>query len=287
MPKKRLLVWGKTAPEFSKTYYETVCTGAVDVETGNLLRIYPITMRHHEKQFKKYTFIDAEIDKRGKNDPRPESFRIEQSTIEVHETIGFKDGWAERSSYVLKPQNVFSSVESLLAAQQSAGTSLGLVAPKEIKRFYSRQKSKAERAEWEEKRAAAAAQRDLFVDNESELKELKFMPIEYLVEFVCDDPACSGHNCSIRDWEVYVLSLKQYAARSGHVAQVEQDVYAELRKRTDPTKKRPYFFMGNTVTHPQRFMVVGIFSPALELNTPAGKKVTRAPAAPSNQGTLF
>ncbi len=286
MPSKRLLVWGKTAPEFSKTYYETVCTGAVDVETGNLLRIYPITMRHHEQQFKKYTFIDAELEKRTQ-DPRPESFRIEQSSIVVHHSIGPDDGWAERSSYVLKPQNVFSSVESLLAVQQSTGTSLGLVAPKEIKRFYTRQKSKAERAEWDEKRAAAASQKDLFVDHESELKELTFIPIEYIVEFVCDDPTCTGHDCSIRDWEVYALSREQYATRSGHVQQVERDVFAELQRRTDPAKKRPYFFMGNTVSHPRRFMVVGIFSPALELNAPDGKKVPRAPVPPSNQGSLF
>jgi hypothetical protein len=30
---KKLLIWGKTYPEFSKSYYETVCTGAVDEES--------------------------------------------------------------------------------------------------------------------------------------------------------------------------------------------------------------------------------------------------------------
>lgn len=68
---------------------------------------------------------------------------------------------------------------------------------------------------------------------------------------------------------------------------MERDVFDELRKRTDPGKKRPYFFMGNTVTHPQRFMVVGIFSPALELKAPPGKKVPRVQAPPSKQGSLF
>jgi hypothetical protein len=37
--KKKFLIWGKTYPEFSKTYYETVCTGAVDADTGRLVRI--------------------------------------------------------------------------------------------------------------------------------------------------------------------------------------------------------------------------------------------------------
>jgi len=38
----KLLIWGTTYPEFSKTYYETVCTGALDEDTGKLVRIYPI-----------------------------------------------------------------------------------------------------------------------------------------------------------------------------------------------------------------------------------------------------
>jgi hypothetical protein len=44
--KKRLLIWGTTYPEFSKKYYETVCTGALDVATQKLVRIYPIRLRH-------------------------------------------------------------------------------------------------------------------------------------------------------------------------------------------------------------------------------------------------
>src|SRR5258707_15707067 len=43
---KRLLIWGTTYPEFSKKYYETVCTGAIDGDTGKLLLIYPATLRY-------------------------------------------------------------------------------------------------------------------------------------------------------------------------------------------------------------------------------------------------
>lgn len=69
--RKRLLVWGKTYPEFSKTYYETVCTGAIDAETKRLVRIYPITLRHNKDQFAKYQWIEADAERNpGTSAPR-------------------------------------------------------------------------------------------------------------------------------------------------------------------------------------------------------------------------
>jgi len=38
--KRRFLIWGKTAPELSTKYQETVCTGAV-LEDGTPIRLYP------------------------------------------------------------------------------------------------------------------------------------------------------------------------------------------------------------------------------------------------------
>lgn len=75
--RKKLLIWGKTYPEFSEKYYETVCTGALDVETGNLIRLYPITLRYMKEPFKAYDFVEAEIE-RNSSDPRPESYKINQ-----------------------------------------------------------------------------------------------------------------------------------------------------------------------------------------------------------------
>jgi hypothetical protein len=64
---KKLLIWGKTYPEFSKRYFETVCTGAVDGETGKLLRIYPITLRYAKEPFTRYQWIEAQIEKNPKD----------------------------------------------------------------------------------------------------------------------------------------------------------------------------------------------------------------------------
>src|SRR4051794_27995252 len=80
---QRLLIWGKTAPELSTRYFETVCTGAV-LESGAPIRLYPIPFRYlsQEDKFKKYQWITAKITK-SPHDSRPESYRIDCDSIVV------------------------------------------------------------------------------------------------------------------------------------------------------------------------------------------------------------
>jgi hypothetical protein len=257
---KKLLIWGKTYPEFSAKYYETVCTGAVDGATGKLVRIYPITLRYMKEQFKAYDWVEAEID-RNWSDPRPESFKIEQGSIKVVGHLDTKDAWVQRNNWVLREGSVFKSVEALRAAQASDGTSLGLVRPKEIHRVYCKKRPDSDRAEWEEQRTRSLSQKDLYVDSETETKDLVFMPVQYRARFRCNDEACdTGHDVSILDWGIYALSRRQYATR-GSAAMAERDVISKIEKMMDPTKREPYFFLGNTKEHPQSFMIVGLYYP--------------------------
>lgn len=256
----KLLVWGTTYPEFSKTYYETVCTGAVDESTGRLVRIYPITLRYQQEPFRHYNWINAKI-QRNPKDRRPESFRIQQEDIKILDRLDPKDGWAKRSEWILRPGNVFKSVEALWAAQAADRTSLGLVKPKRVKRVYVKRLPDSERDEWEKQRANALSQRDLFVDADAEIKDLVFMPVRYRLEFECNDPACNGHDMSVLDWGMYVLSRKQYAKKNRQ--QAEADVIAMIHEVTDPEKKDVYLFLGNTLAHPQSFMIVGFYYPKL------------------------
>lgn len=260
---RRLLIWGKTYPEWSKKYYETVCTGAIDSETGRLVRIYPVTLRHLREPFSKYQWITAKV-QRNPSDRRPESFRIAQESIGLQEKIDTsKDGWAERCKYVLGEKTVFKSVRALELAERTGGASLGLVKPKEIRRFYLQHLPPEARAEWEADRERAIAQKDLFVDAEALTKELRFMPVRYRVQFLCDDPACQTlHDMSILDWEIYVLSRKLYAERGAQRA--ERDVIRKLEQLVNPAKRDAYLFLGNTLPHPQSFMVVGLFCPPRE-----------------------
>lgn len=274
--KTKLLIWGTTYPEFSRTYYETVCTGAIDEQTGRLVRIYPITLRYQKEPFHHYQWIEADI-QRNTKDRRPESFRVQQEGIRNLTKLDTKDGWAKRSDWLLRPGTVFSSVEALWAAQEETGTSLGLVKPRRINRVYAKRLPESEREEWEVQRAQAMSQRDLFVDVEAETKDLVFMPVRYRVEFDCQGPDCRGHDMSVLDWGTYVLSRRQYALKGKSLA--ERDVIAKLEEITDLEKKDAYLFLGNTLAHPTSFMIVGFYYP------PVGKP-TRAQRPPSPQTTL-
>lgn len=272
--RKRLLIWGTTYPEFSKSYYETVCTGAIEGETGGLVRLYPIALRHMQEPFRLYQWIDAEIE-RNESDFRPESYRIRQDTIIPREHVGTRgDGWRERSRWVLRKHNVFPSVEALQDVEIQDHTSLGLVKPKRVSRIYVKRKSQAEREEWETQRDLALRQRDLFVDAEAKTKDLKFMPVQYRMCFSCDDPACNGeHDLAVLDWGTYVLSRKEYAR--GGPSFAEQQVISRLRRITDPATTDAYVFLGNTKAHSNKFSVAGFFYPPTDIQ-----------ARPKPQGTL-
>ncbi len=278
--KKRLLVWGTTYPEFSKKYFETVCTGALDEETGKLIRIYPLTLRHIENPPGKYSWIVAEI-ARNTADPRPESYRINQQTIEIVGHLDTKDRWLARKEQVLRPGNVFQSVNALLAAEAADGTSLGLVQPGRVVRAYARRRTKQEHADWIKQRDAALANRDLFVDVDSKVKDLVMPGVEYRLEWVCSDHACSiQHDMSILDWGTYVLSRKLYAARGASIA--EDKVIEKIEEYLNLVKNEPYLFLGNSQKHPKSFMIVGVFHPP----KPRPERGAEPPAQLSLPGAL-
>jgi len=99
---KEFLICVKTYPEYSSKYIETVCTAAVLKDTGQLIRLYPLAYRYliGERQFHKYQWVKAKIEKNPK-DYRPESYRIQPSTIRVGRMVGKQQDWRLRKKLVL------------------------------------------------------------------------------------------------------------------------------------------------------------------------------------------
>lgn len=100
---ERILIWGKPYPEISSKYYETVCTGGV-LADGKFIRLYPIPFRYlsDTKIFTKYQWVRAKI-KKSKEDPRPESFKVDPESIKAEDNIGpDKFGWNNRANSVFK-----------------------------------------------------------------------------------------------------------------------------------------------------------------------------------------
>lgn len=204
---KKLLVIAKTYPEFSKSHLETVCTAAIDAETGGLVRIYPLSLRYMKEPPKAFDWIEAEVQKNPR-DPRPESFKIRQDRVRIVDSMGTQNGWRDRNAWVLKAANEYRSVEALWGANEDRGTSLGLVRPRVVDRVYAETRTLEDRERWDEKRRAALAQNQLFGDDKVELQDLKYPWVEYRVAFHCDDARCKGHDMGVHDWGMYVLDMK-------------------------------------------------------------------------------
>ena len=101
--KKIILVTVKAYPNPSKTYGETVCCAGVDLDTLQLIRLYPIPFRDldYDKKFKKYSIIEVACTKTP-DDKRPESYKVNAETIKVLDWLDTKNNWAKRKDIILK-----------------------------------------------------------------------------------------------------------------------------------------------------------------------------------------
>ena len=126
MQRRKILIVTKTYPSISRKYKETVCTAGVllndDEKPIQWIRIYPIRFRSLDldKRYPRWSVISAEIERNTK-DYREESFRINDSSIEIVRNTYTKDNWKEQKSIILPLE--FSSVSEII----NNGKSLGII----------------------------------------------------------------------------------------------------------------------------------------------------------------
>jgi hypothetical protein len=263
--RKRILIWGKTRPELSKSHKETVCTGGIFEDTKGFVRLYPIPLRYldGEQAFKKYQWIEADVRKATK-DPRPESYNVRCDTIELGETIPTTNGdWSRRAEWVLQPNHIFRSVEALQAAWEKDGTSIGMVKPLEVLHFRFEKYPEEERRDFWSKYKAIVDQQELPFDPDAEppVRPLSPPDFRFQIAFRCDDPNCPrDHLFTVFDWEVDALyhSLR----RDGETPeQACEKVVDKLRDEVCGPGKDTFFFLGNMAAHPHTFTIVGLWYP--------------------------
>lgn len=258
---KRILIWGKTYPELSTKYYETVCTGGV-LEDGTPVRLYPIPLRYCEEaeRFKKYQWITARI-KRNLSDSRPESHRVESGSIVLHDVIPTtKDEWGKRQAWIFKNPNwQFDTVDDLLEAQRRDKTSIGVVTPREIVGVNLVGRSKDEADTFEKRKGAVRRQLeadrqqlDLFEElMPAEMKRLDFVGKRFMVEWKCNSPQCKTHKMQILDWELIELQRREGDEKARQKLESVLDLKAYALR----------FFLGNLFLHPHNFTIVGLWYP--------------------------
>jgi hypothetical protein len=173
----KVLIWGKTYPELSTKYVETVCTGGLR-EDGTPIRLYPVPLRYLAtwQQYRLYDWIQVPVEK-SKSDPRPESFKVASDNIVRVGHIGTDKGaWRSRRDHIFRnPSWHFASIADLKAVQARDGRSMGLVTPGKVEDVKLIQRTDRERREYEDQMERVHQQQDAF---RPEYKELEFVPHE-------------------------------------------------------------------------------------------------------------
>ncbi len=256
MERVRVLIWGKTYPELSAKYVETVCTGGIR-EDGTPIRLYPMPFRYlnEEARYSVYDWIEVDVE-RNETDPRPESHRV-LGEVRRLGNVGPDNNWKQRRTPIFSAADRwhFENVAALQAAEDATGQSLGMVQPATIERVAIEPKAASDRAEYEKKLAAVSAQPDLF---RAEFKELEYPENNIRIHFRCAGQCtCADrpHGMKILDWGVLELARKKgwEAAR----AKVEDCLNGAVHDAR--------FFMGNFRTHPKNFGIVGLWYPKRDL----------------------
>jgi hypothetical protein len=258
--REKILIWAKTYPELSSKYLETVCTAGM-LPSGKPLRLYPIPYRYLAgDQFTLYQWITADIQKKH-DDSRPESFRIDCDSIEAGEVIPTtQDEWGKRREWMFRdPAWQFESVEALQKAQAEQGTSIGVVAPREIKKVEVVERSEEEAKSFEQKlaevkkiQAAKRAQINMFEEAlPPEMKNLEFMKYRVQVRWLCKNPACREHKMQVLDW-----GLCELQRRDG-----DEKALSRMKELCNMDRYDLRFFLGNLFMHPGSFLIVGMWYP--------------------------
>jgi hypothetical protein len=253
---KSILTFIKTYPEYSSRYTETVCTGGIMADNKRLIRLYPIAYRYlsGEKQFKKYQWIKVKI-KKSQKDSRPESFNIENESIELGSIIEPGKDWRERKKWVLSDSNFYDSLESLIYAEEEKQTSMGLIKPKDIINFVVKAKTKKQMEDATRKKKSIMNQSDMF----REKSDLEILAVDFFLRFTCSDRSCTGHEISILDWEIAELYRKN-KHRADWKTKLENKVLQDICAEERDT----YLVMGNMVKRRSTFCILGFFWPPRE-----------------------
>jgi hypothetical protein len=254
MERRKILIATKTYPSISTKYRETVCTAGILLDENEnplqWIRIYPIRFRGLEvdQRYKRWSIISAEIE-RNEKDFREESYRINDTSINIIREVGTKNNWEERKSFVIPLQS------RSIAEIRSQGKSLGIIKPESIKRYFSKQTTR----EWSSKQQAVQDQGDFFDPS----VDLEKIPYQFGYEFTEIDGA--KHSYTISDWEISQLYRGcRNRSKAPTLQEKENEALLQVRQKLEDdflSKRDLYFIVGNLKNHSKVFMIIGLFYP--------------------------
>ena len=248
---KTVLITVKAPPNPSKKYQETNCCAGVDLDSGQLIRLYPIPFRllDYDKQFPKYSVISVNC-QRPLRDKRMESYKVDQDSIKILSHLGTENKWYERKKIVLP--NLSPSFCKILE-DVITNKSLSIFKPTDIEFEIKKSVPKDE-----QKRRAAYDQYHLF---DKKLEPLEQIPFSFYYSFKCHSSLkCPGHKLMIHDWEL-MGAYRRWRHRYREQVLLLDKIREKWLENLCGSKKDTYFYVGNMWQRPKQFMVLGVFYP--------------------------
>ena len=227
----------KAAPQVGQRHGETVCCAGIDLY-GHWLRLYPVSFRTLDEgqKFGRWDRIKFKW-RRPNDDPRPESRRVDQQSIEI---VGVLKQ-SEREKFLA------NSIVTSLAREREAGRSLALLKP-EILEFKHEKKSKEDLAEELQRFETIRAQVDLFA---KQLTPYQPCSYHFRYRYRIDDGLREG---TCQDWEIEATFFKW------------AKLYGEERALTEMTrifgeeypKRGMLLAMGTHSLYPDTWLINGV-----------------------------
>jgi hypothetical protein len=228
----------KAAPQLGQKHGETVCCAGIDLQ-GNWLRLYPVAFRTLDEGQKFGRWDRIRFRWRLPNDdPRPESRRVDQSSISV---VGELKP-SERQRFLA------ARIVTGLKREREANRSLALLKARII-RFSYEQKTPEELAQESTRFAALHTQSDLF--NTKPLIPYQPCRFRFQYKYETDD---GGRTGTCQDWEIEATFYK-WCRDYG-----EQRALAEMQRvfGEEYPAKGMLMAMGTHSQYPDTWLINGI-----------------------------
>jgi hypothetical protein len=269
MERKRVYITVKTYPTLSEKYDELVCTAGI-TEDGSWVRLYPLPFRKldNEQKYKKYQWIEADIE-RNTSDFRNESHKmLNIDTIKIIESENTKVNWEERKRILFKSEKVYTNLEELISlAKAPPYRSLAIFKPAKIIDFYSEPTERDWPQNKLERIQEKAKQLSLFQTPDEIIEEFKVVQkLPYLFKYRFEDDQGKESNLMIEDWEVGTLYLNCLRNANGD----EGKALEKVREKywDEFLTKDILFFLGTRKSDHHLalnpFSIVGVFYPPVD-----------------------
>jgi hypothetical protein len=265
--KKRVLVTVKAYPEKSKKYNTTVCTAGI-TEDGEWIRLYPIPYSSFLglEKIQRYDWIEVEYEKaKGEKLGRKESYRVRDGSVRIVDRslsqgkIKGKTPWAERNDIILP--KCAPSLEYLEKQYKKDKTSLGLIKPAEVLRFYVREPLQ---------QPPNSKEYQCSLDNQV-IPIVANIPHIFAYEFISPEfENGRKHDIMCEDWELFE-SYRSWWKKYPDVNLLWENLH---KKFFDFMMKQDlYFYMGMYSQMPT-WLIIGIYYPPKGLSAPDKTTIT-------------